>query len=393
MKIISALIILLTSNTYAISNKDIWDNANDPYRLGLDYMSKEYRYTNSFKDLPNQGSLDLLPWSDDYWPTYKGGISYRWNQSGQDDERRFSYQLLQKSKIKKLSKSQLKKLSPAEKYDLYLGNYNYPLVEHERARTQVLRTDPNHPSFDFDYDIPTWEGLCHGWAPATLLYENPSPVVMKNPDGIEIPFGASDIKALLTFNMHYNDSRTYFLGKRCNANFNELREQLEYGEISQEEYLNQLRSSECLDVNAGAFHIVLANQIALLKEGFIADVTRDFEVWNQPIFAYASHVVSQLVPNEKQRSFGTQKVIRIYLELHYVVERDQHWQYIENRRDFATKHYQYDLEINAQGNIIGGEWISEDRPDFLWKQEVPRFARYFQGLQKIYSRSLQVSED
>lgn len=389
MKITSTLIILLTSVVYANSNKDVWDSANDPYRLGLNYLTREYRYINKFSELPTSGSLDKKPWSGDYWPTYKGGITYRWNASGFDDEKRFSYELLKKNRIKNSSQKMLKSLSPAEKYDLFLGNYNYPLVKHERERTQVLRTDPEHPSFDFDYDIPTWEGLCHGWAPATLLYKNPSPVVMENPDGIKIPFGASDIKALLTFNMHYNESRTYFLGKRCNVNFSELREQLEYGEISHEEYLAKLKSAECLDVNAGAFHLVLANQIALLKEGFIADVTRDAEVWNQPVFAYDAHIVSEIEPNERQRKFGTQKVMRIYLELHYVVERDQHWSYLENRRDYSTKHYQYDLEINSSGHIIGGEWISEDRPDFLWKRESPKFANYFQGLQKIYLHSIE----
>jgi hypothetical protein len=393
MKLLSLILILLTSDSYAISNKDIWNSANDPYRLGLDYLTQKYRYTNSFEELPKSGNLENKPWSGDYWPTYKGGISYRWNQYGHDDERRFSYEPLSKSKVKRAKLGELKRLSPAEKYDLYLGNYSYPLLNHERQRTQVLRTDPNHDSFDFDYEIPTWEGLCHGWAPATLLYENPSPVIIENPDGVKIPFGASDIKALLTFNMHYNNSRTYFLGKRCNANFNELRELLEYGEISQEEYLEKLRSAECLDVNAGSFHIVLANQIALLKEGFIADVTRDFEVWNQPVFAYDAHITNQREPSDKQRGFGTHKVIEVYLELHYVVERDQHWDFRINRSDYATKHYQYELELNAKGNIIGGEWISEDRPDFLWKRELPKFAGYFQSLQKIYLHGIQASED
>jgi hypothetical protein len=28
--------------------------------------------------------------------------------------------------------------------------------------------------------------------------------------------------------------------------------------------------------------------------------------------------------------------------------------------------YEYYLEIDAAGKIIGGSWISETRPDFLW---------------------------
>ncbi len=384
------IILILSTSIYANIDKSAWDRENDPYRIGIDYMTREYRYDNKFENLPLNGALDENPWSDDYWPTYKGGISYRWNQSGYDEEKKIAYKLLKKSEVKKSSLRELKSLSPAEKYDLLLGQYSYPLVNHERERTQVLRTMPSHTDFDFDYDIPTWEGLCHGWAPATLLYTNPRATTLKSPDGLEIPFGASDIKALLTFNMHYSKNvRSSFLGKRCNINFEEIREQLEYGEISQEEYIAKLQSAECLDVNAGSFHIVLANQIGKLKEGFIADVTRDFEVWNQPVFAYETNVIGQKDPTVKQREYGTKKVISIYLELHYVVERNQHWEYRDNYQDFSTKHYQYDLEINHKGDIIGGEWISEDRPDFLWKQDRPSFSGYFKKLEDLYNKSIE----
>ena len=45
----------------------------------------------------------------------------------------------------------------------------------------------------------------------------------------------------------------------------------------------KLNRNECKDTNAGAFHIVIANQIAHMDEGFIVDVTRDAEVWNQAV--------------------------------------------------------------------------------------------------------------
>lgn len=31
----------------------------------------------------------------------------------------------------------------------------------------------------------------------------------------------------------------------------------------------------------------------------------------------------------------------------------------------------YNLDINANGEIIGGEWKSAARPDFLWLKEKP----------------------
>lgn len=28
--------------------------------------------------------------------------------------------------------------------------------------------------------------------------------------------------------------------------------------------------------------------------------------------------------------------------------------------------YRYDLELNSQGQVIGGEWYSQIHPDFIW---------------------------
>jgi hypothetical protein len=33
---------------------------------------------------------------------------------------------------------------------------------------------------------------------------------------------------------------------------------------------------------------------------------------------------------------------------------------------FLSRDYEYVLEINAAGNVIGGEWVTSTRPDFMW---------------------------
>ena len=38
--------------------------------------------------------------------------------------------------------------------------------------------------------------------------------------------------------------------------------------------------------------------------------------------------------------------------------------------------YQYELDIDEEGKIIGGRWVSWKRPDFLWLVNKPR---KFQG--------------
>jgi hypothetical protein len=34
--------------------------------------------------------------------------------------------------------------------------------------------------------------------------------------------------------------------------------------------------------------------------------------------------------------------------------------------DLKTVKYRYDLELDQQNRIVGGEWYSKERPDFIW---------------------------
>jgi hypothetical protein len=38
-------------------------------------------------------------------------------------------------------------------------------------------------------------------------------------------------------------------------------------------------------------------------------------------------------------------------------------------QSYNSKAYEYTLELDSAGNIIGGEWISETQPDFLWLEK------------------------
>jgi len=133
-----------------------------------------------------------------------GGISHRYLSHDPQD---FRYQLYTLEELKQMSAEQLKLLSPAEKYDIYVGRYDYPTVHSEWKRT--------HPT------DASWFGLCHGWAPASLVFKNPNTTTLTNLDGITIPFGSSDIKAYLTyFSAEYQTDRgggEWFIADRCNV--------------------------------------------------------------------------------------------------------------------------------------------------------------------------------
>ena len=210
---------------------------------------KEYSYsTNALHDgistailleVPMSLNFDYLPlkgelksknkfWSGDSWRLDKGAINYRWNSPTQEG---FNYRSPGSREAFTYPRAMMEKLSPAEKYDLYMGRYDYPL------KWEVDRVARSGSS--------SWEGLCHGWAGATINHPEPEPRIMTNPDGIEIPFGSSDIKALLTWaysKVLIGDEES--LGKRCDE------------EDSFHENCDD-------DLSALSFHVVLTNKLGL----------------------------------------------------------------------------------------------------------------------------------
>lgn len=332
--------------------EEAWSATNDP-RLLRD------QFKTVLGDLPTAGQTRVRPWSDSYWPNYQGGLAHRWNDPDYPDP--FTYTLNEEATVRLMTKDEVSRLSPAEKYDIYMGNFTYPLVKLERTRT--------HP------DDPGWFGLCHGWAPAALNFREPRPTVVKGPSGIEIPFGASDIKALLTLAQQFG-IQTKVMGERCNSN---LTDDPDRG-----------RDPACRDVNAGSFHIALTNILGLARRGFIAEIARGYEVWNQPVYAYTSKIESESSEVPSVAAPGTVKTTRISTEMRYIAEIGAHWDtplpIIDASEDPAV-FLEYVLELDAEGAIIGGEWITEDHPDFLWMQSAPRWFGYYEGIRDIYSAS------
>ena len=366
---------------------EAWDSANDPDHLNQIRPSGTSHYLTEYAALPLSAELPQRPWTDDYWPSYQGGLSFRWNApQGVSNVERYGYPL---PDSESLTAADLRGLSPAEKYDLYLNHKDFPLTRSERDRTAIMRTVPTSSEYDASYSIPSWEGLCHAWAPATLAFKEPHPVTLTNADGLAIPFGSSDVKALLTYFLHMAPAPdVQVIGRRCDLDFDQLRRDYEIGLISKEDFDYQVNTLDCRDTNAGAFHIALANQIGIFHEGFIADVTRDYQVWNQPIYGYESTLVSRSDQASPGAAKGTVKEVTLHTVMDYIEESDARWETSDVSRNPARKAYDYRLELDAEGRIIGGEWLSEDRPDFIWKQSIPTFEGYFEDIGKIYRASL-----
>lgn len=362
------LILLAFIIADPVARAELYNRANHPHNFnriaGTNLILK-------FDSLPHEGSLsdDRLGWSESYWPSNKGGITYRWNHP---DPQPFKYRLHTKQEIMKMSEKELSQLSPAELYDIANDDFNYTLT-----RSTMRRYSPR--------DL-WWEGLCHGWAQAASHYPEPAPVVVTSRSGIRVPFGSSDVKALLAMHESYNFGGKFgFVGVRCKASGKVPGEADERDRNPNPPAPEIANAPDCKDVNAGAFHVVITNMIGILGKGFVADIDRYGDVWNQPITNYKYTIAGEEPVTAQHRSQGIERRIRVQMEMTYGEEL-KFWtpelaatgatNFVSKlpvtntpHQKFLSKNYSYIVELNQQGDVIGGEWLTETRPDFLWMYE------------------------
>ena len=322
MKFISSLLFASLSLS---ALADRWSPGSDPRIMSI----SEYR----FGQLPLNADLSDTDkyWANDYWPHKKGLINKRWNTEGQKG---FDTVSPSREQALKMTQNDLAALAPSEKFDLLNGLYNYPLKSEVASRAK-------------DND-PLWWGICNGWAPASINHNEPTPKTLTNKDGLHIPFGSSDIKALVSYYYayHHKVPTTNQMGRRC---------------------MTGIGPGCSNDLNAGAFHLVLTNKLGLDNTSFVADIEKGRQVWNHAAISYNSTVVS--VKPESKNSRGVAKNVRVKTSVTYVLEiKNNSWYPTNGTEDHVnkTKNYEYNLELDAQDRIIGGDWISSDRPDFIW---------------------------
>jgi hypothetical protein len=340
-------VLLLFSTSDGIASSDFlqpWPRYSNPAIMDV-------KFEKNLLALPLNGTVleSKKYWSSDYWPLSKGNINFRWNAPVPTG---FNLVSPNFDEALRMSQKELATLSPSEKFDLYNGQYSYPLKNEVNSKS-----------------LPTyreWFGICNGWAAAALNHAEPYPKVVSNPDGLQIPFGSSDIKALLSYYYayHYKPVTTHQMGKRCNGRWN------------------------CADdMNAGAFHIVLTNRVGLEGKSFISDIDNGHEVWNQVVHSYKSEVIQKDLPPSFNSTRGTASVVRVKTTMKVVFNIVKNsWSLVNGTelQTFRDNEYVYDLDLDTHGKIIGGEWRSKLRPDFLWTvAAVSQFSPAFSKLKVL----------
>ena len=317
--------------------------------------------------------LSVQPWSDDYWAIANGVLAHRYAHESGEKEHLWD-QALQKFKATPTSElieqNLIYKLSPAEKYDLLVGDKNFTLTK--------AMFEEGRKYFDRSGEVEPWMGICHGWAAAAYMLPRPKKVVwVKSADGqYDIPFYPSDIKSLGSLIYAKNDYPSTFIGGRCNVK-----------DPAKDEN-GRVIDQKCFDTNPGTWHFAVINQVGVNDRSLVMDATFDYEVWNQPIISYniryfnpesMSYVygLSQATVTKynfkrdkfkKYRDPRAQYFVGVEMEVKYIVETSPSHNQMDGPRYDGIKSvtYLYDLELDAQRNVIGGEWYNNNHPDFLW---------------------------
>jgi len=359
------------------------DRAEDLVDSSFDHLKNLDDIEKSIRDEDGdlRGELDAQPWSDDYWAIARGILGYRYadfqvkSTSGWKNIYVTHTETFPVSQY--IEQDNVDVLSPSEKYDLLIGDKNFTLTKAMWAEGEAYWSP--------EKEVEAWMGICHGWAPAAYMVPRPTnAITVTSADGkTPITFYPTDIKALASLLWAKVDYDTKFLGGRCN---NKNPDKDDNGRI-----LNQ----ECFDSNPATWHKVVVNQIKKGPEGrsFVLDASYDYEVWNQPVYAYSYRYFNLITQNEsnkwndkdvllkikdytddvfkKYRSKNAKYIVGVEMNVDYMVETRPSQNEIDNPDydGISGVTYRYDLEITSDGEIIGGEWYSNKHPDFLWTPE------------------------
>jgi hypothetical protein len=323
-----------------------------------------------------KAALAESPWSDDYWALYTGALGKRYadpkfpNSKDWAENRKYIDTNPVQAIVASGNRQAIDRLSPSEKYDLLVGDTAGTLTK--------AMWDEGRSYHEASGQVETWMGLCHGWAPAAYMLARPRKVItVKAADGrTDLRFFPSDVKALATLLWAHGNSPSRFIGSRSNDK-----------EPAMDE-VGRVTSPAVFDTNPGTWHMSVVNQIGVAKRSFIIDATFDYEVWNQPVFSYeyeyfnpqrmrmVGSLAEATVPRaqftsdrfKKYRGTGYASMAGVVMRCRYVVETNPSHAETDDRTKDAINavDYIYDLELDASGKILGGEWYQNLHPDFLW---------------------------
>jgi hypothetical protein len=314
------------------------------------------------------GRTRTQPWSGHFWPNFQGGLSARWMDPLFP---RADWGLAEAYAVTTVPWDRIPHdvLSPAEKYDLATG-----MAPDEAGSLTSHQWNLGRNEYSRSGTVATWQGICHGWAPASLYLTTPvRPVYLNTPEG-QVLFSDDDIKALGSLYWANANYRTVYAGVRCNAR------------TPNTDPNGRVLDPECFDVNPADWHLVLSHLVGARGESFIIDAENGLQVWNKPVVDYRFEFFDVANYNRKTASFRNVIRERSRLgNLRHGNYRAAQTAFVVGVRSTVTfgdgqpaglhtpdrkvLTFVYDLELDQNYNVIGGEWREGNHPDFLWRPE------------------------
>lgn len=353
----------------ALTGRSAFKSNDAPEKL-VDFPEEMVTSIQAMDKKLMKGEVKTQPWSDYYWALYNGQLAFRYADTkfpaDSEDWKLKSDFLLSDN----AGSAAVDNLSPAEKYDLLVGDTRKSLTHAALGEGGSYYRSAKK--------VETWMGICHGWAPAAYMLDraNKAVKVMAADGKTMITFFPADIKALGSLLWATNSPDTKFIGGRCND------------KDPEKDKNGRVKDQDCFDTNPGAWHLAIVNQVGAKKRSFVIDATYDYEVWNQPVHSYEYTYFNpqSMEPRktlkaamvdikefkddkfDKYRSARTKYVVGVSMNMKYVVETTPTQAKTDLPENDALTEvaYEYDLELDEDMNVIGGEWYTNLHPDFLW---------------------------
>ncbi len=340
-----------------------------------------------------------------------------------------------------LSSEELSKLAPSEKYDLLLGddkldltnkiwryahNYGYyknhgfiSKINWDRASIFDPKTEKYVRNTNITEDgyvlkktsnkMALWEGICHGWSTASGNTPRPLKTVKIKLDGKNsgktLSILPEDIKGLMA--MFWANSKVQntvlMEGLKCFRPFPKRDKWGRYYDHEADKYSKTLEP-RCVGVHPAKWHLSVVNLIGKQQRSFVVERKIKSAVDNHPMTGYelkyfnprsgddTARLLEAMIstkdykndPFKDFRNPDAAYIMGVQMDMTYVG-----WDYPSRKKTDSqsddkldVKKMLYDLELDKNLNVIGGQWraakdgtprlgrfspwAKHNQPDFFW---------------------------
>ena len=295
---------------------------------------------------------DNKPFSSDYWPMIKNGIMNRWMGASTP--------------------------SPAEKYGTLF-------LDSAQQKTMYDWIQKNHGK-----DVPgvqSWFGICQGWTASAIAEKSPQKTITirkyvrdgktylqkcTTPASDCVNFTPGDLTGLMA--EAYAAADATFIGYRCDT----AKVNFKYDKSG------RITQPNCRS-NAGTLFLTATNFIKKAGRSFAVNAVNNDEVWNQPAYQYAISQYKTVTKTEATKAVDPAETRdypwntaavgfrRVTMKLDWAVETNPTANTAPPLLS-AGKTYDFILELDATGAVIGGEWIGTSKTEhipFFWAPVAP----------------------